>query len=292
MYHANLLASLALVFAANKPPVCWSIHHNNLSPLYNKKGTILVAKLGAWLSGFFPSVIICVSADVEARHAEAGYALGKMTVIENGIDTEAFRPMPEYNKPLHTLLGLDVHQKIIGYFGRYDPLKNQAGLIAAFGKWLADTGHNNVHLVMAGKDVDNTNQELYSVIEAYDMAGKVHLLGPRGDMPVMMNSIDLFFNASRGESFSLVLAEAMACGKPCVTTIEGDPSGMVPASWARIPADSLGEGFKWVNRFLFENGGSHQEHVPGRSDIVSRFSIDSTVAAYELLYKRYRITNF
>ena len=46
-------------------------------------------------------------------------------------------------------------------------------------------------------------------------------------MPSVYNALDVLVSASRGEGFSNVIAEAMACGVACVVTDVGDSAWVV-----------------------------------------------------------------
>ncbi len=54
-------------------------------------------------------------------------------------------------------------------------------------------------------------------------------------MPQIYNSLDLLVSSSCGEGFSNAIAEAMACGVPCVVTDVGDSAQIVGGTGIVVP---------------------------------------------------------
>jgi len=81
---------------------------------------------------------------------------------------------------------------------------------------------------MAGKGVDEANAELQSRCRRLDLTGHVHLLGRRDDVDDLWQAVDVGVSPSEwGEGFPTAVAEAMACGVPCVVTDVGDSALLV-----------------------------------------------------------------
>ncbi len=66
MYHANLVGALAARLAGGIP-VVWGIHHSALDPRVDKRRTVLVNRVCAFLSRRFPARIVCCSEASRAR---------------------------------------------------------------------------------------------------------------------------------------------------------------------------------------------------------------------------------
>lgn len=134
-----------------------------------------------------------------------------ITIIPNGIDLEHFKanPRPVAGSP-----------KTILFVGRLERRKGVKYLLRAF-KLLTETDAD-VRLLIAGAGPDRTRLEL--MIEELDIP-RVELLGYISDAQKveLLSTADLFCSpALYGESFGIVLLEAMASGLPAVA---GDNPG-------------------------------------------------------------------
>ena len=77
----------------------------------------------------------------------------------------------------------------------------------------------DLHLVLAGAR-GWWYEALFRLIESLDLAEVVHLPGyvPEADLPLWYNAAAAFAYPSSYEGFGLPVAEALACGRPVVTT--------------------------------------------------------------------------
>lgn len=233
MYHADLLGGMFAYFARIRC-VCWGIHHTSLEPDKSKSTTILIAKLCAWLSKWVPQKIICCAHKAADAHAALGYDASKLVIIPNGYELAVFQPNPTARERLRAEWNLSDSLPLIGMVGRFHPMKDHAGLIAALER-VAAAGMD-FHCLLVGAGMEETNPALKDSIDSAGLGDRVHLLGRRDDIPSVMCALDIHVLSSFGEAFPNVLAEAMACGTPCVTTDVGDAAMIVgETGWVTSP---------------------------------------------------------
>jgi len=212
------------------------------------------------------------------------YHADNSCVIPNGIDVEQFGPSPKAYFKLRKDLHLGSSAVMIGLLGRYHPVKDHANFLRAAASVVAVKPDS--HFLLAGSGVDEKNQELIRLIDEQNLTGRVHLLGEREDTADLMAALDIFALSSFEESCPNVIGEAMACGVPCVVTdvgdaalIIGDTGRVVPSGNSPALATALIE--------LLELGhvGRRALGVTARTRVMELFTLESSVAQYESLYK-------
>jgi glycosyltransferase involved in cell wall biosynthesis len=190
-------------------------------------------RLGGYLS-FLPSQIISCSEVARDVHIAQHYRKEKFVVIPNGFDSELFRPDFSQREQFIIQLGLDPSAKLVGIIGRYDPQKDFPTFIQAAG--IISASMNAVHFLLCGQDLDDNNAALQDLITQAGIQDKVHLLGRRSDIQKIHQSLDVLVSSSAyGEAFPNVVAEAMACGVPCVVTDVGDAGALVGETGLVVP---------------------------------------------------------
>ena len=246
MYHADLIGGI-VARLARIPTVCWGIRHGNLDPVKTARSTILTVRVCAWLSHWLPDAIVSCSVQAAAIHQTLGYAREKFTIIPNGYNLVELAPDSEVRAQLRREWGINDKTILLGMLARYDPQKDHASLVNALR--LVKHKKASFQCVLVGAEINANNHELCRLIESQGIKDNVLLLGPRRDIPGIMNALDIHvLSSSFGEAFPNVLAEAMACGTPCVTTdvgdaalIVGDTGWVVPPSNSELLANAISE---------------------------------------------------
>lgn len=244
MYHADLVGGVVARLAGVKA-VCWGVRNSNLMPGVTKRSTIWVATACGFLSRVVPSCIVSCSQHAVEVHRKLSYSATKFVVVPNGYNLSLLGPDPESRERVRAEWGLEDDMPLFGMVARFDPQKDHANLIAALAQLKGLGWDFRCALIGVGLNADNT--ELVHLLEDHGVRDRVLLVGRRSDIPAVMNALDVHVLSSRfGEAFPNVLAEAMACGTPCVSTdvgdaafIVGDTGWIVPPSDPRVLADQL-----------------------------------------------------
>ena len=284
MYHADLLGGI-VARLAGVSRVFWGIRNSILEPGKSRRSTIYVARLCAFLSHWVPSKIVCCANKSAEVHADLGYAQQKLVVIANGYDLGRFSPDRIARNRLRSEWGVDAGMPLLGMVGRFDPFKDHKNLIEALGQ-LRQSGRA-FQFVLVGNGLSETNRELAGWIDAQNLRDQIILLGPRSDIPAVMNALDLHVLSSSAEAFPNVLSEAMACGTPCVTTDVGDAALIVSETGWVVPAynpQALAQAMASALSIRVDAPVWTKRQQAAREHIEANFSLDAMVRAYQAVW--------
>lgn len=285
MYHADLIGGL-VAKSLGVRKVFWNLRHSNFDSNHTKSSTIKIAKLNAKMSKVLPNKIICCAEGAVEAHTDLGYEKDKIVVIGNGYDLNTFKIDNDARKIIRN--ELDIGKKpVLGMVGRYDPQKNHKGLIEALGV-VKKEGYN-FDLILVGRDLNRDNKILLKAIREHDLFEEVHLLDQRNDIPSVMNALDIHvLSSSYGEGFPNVIAEAMACGTPCIATDIGDSKIIVNEYGSIVEPNNTKELSSAImsNLDLMKNETVWNNLVlSSRRHITENFSIENMVASYRNVWE-------
>jgi glycosyltransferase involved in cell wall biosynthesis len=145
------------------------------------------------------------TAEHEYRHLRALGLRQPVAVIPNGIEAPGTAPRKSTDGP-----------RTILFVGRIYPVKGLLNLVAAWGKVRAD----GWKIVIAGPDQAGHQAEVQRAIADAGLEGFFEFPGPVHDAAKwdLYRAADLFVLPSFTENFGMVVAEALACGVPVITT--------------------------------------------------------------------------
>lgn len=149
----------------------------------------------------------------------------RISVIHPGIDCDKFKPAEKSDDAIKKFSLSQEKAKIL-FVGRLVPEKGIFDLLYAFSALLKNT--KNVELLIVGSGSKEIKNEIFKLFTKLNIVDSVKFLGsaPYSVMPQIHNLADVFCLPSVetktwAEQFGYSMAEAMACGKPVVSTCTG-----------------------------------------------------------------------
>jgi phosphatidylinositol alpha-mannosyltransferase len=214
-----------LVVAGARAPLVGTFH------VHRESGHGLYALWRGALRPLIRRLRARIAVSDSARRTVSTHFPGDYEIVPNGIDVDDFRrarPRPR---------ALASGRRVVLCVGRLEPRKGVDGLIRAMA--LVRTAVPDVLLVIAG---DGPERAALAALAGDN--GDVQFAGRVTDveLPSYVQAADIVCSpALGGESFGIVLLEAMACAKPIVASrIEGYEALVGPAGCARLvtPGDA------------------------------------------------------
>jgi len=217
-----------------------------------------VAKI--FFTPVWKKIKVAIAVSETAKKLMEPYFKGDYEIIPNGVDTERFKQDGERHEIYSKING-----KTVLFVGRLEPRKGPDLLLKAFISRKKDFEKENVHLIFAG---EGPLKESLMKMVPEGLKNRVHFLGfvPFEDLPKIYRGADVYTSpAIGGETFGLVLVEAMASGVPVVAAnnegyinvIKDGENGMLvnvrdPNNYAEALLKVLRDGS--LRRKLIENG--------------------------------------
>ena len=221
-------------------------------------------------------LVIVNSGASGTHHAALGYPRARMRVIPNGIDTRRFSFDAEDRARLRQEWRIPDDALLVGLVGRLDLMKDHPTFLKAAAKLASRNAC--WHFVCVGEGDPEYAVTLEAQAAALGLQGRLIWAGPRGDMPAVYSALDLLASTSYGESFPNVIAEAMACGRPCVVTDVGDSARIVGACGAAVAArnpEAFAAAVESMLRVLTDDEAARAMHEAARARIVETYSLET-----------------
>lgn len=273
MYHADFIG-LLLGRLLGVKNVIWNIRSTKFNFEDGSWHAVIIRKICALLS-FLPEKIINCSQISINEHIRIGYKESKFVYIPNGYDLSQL-----YFDRTKSLLK-ESNKLTIGIVGRNNPLKDFLNFFSALKIIAKEHIASQLKVVVVGRDVSDEYSKF--IDEAYPI--ELSFWGECSDMLAVYNSFDFLALSSKSEAFPNVIAEAMACGKPCVSTDVGDAKIIIgDTGFVVSPSNhnELASGLRQM--ILLGSVGINELGKKARERIKTNYSLVQMVSKYEKLY--------
>ena len=207
------LASLASYFS----PSAKLVFYQQMDSRHNKRDfwhTWIFSTLSLWITltrGMRENVLACTR-----------MAGKKVKVVPLGTDVHRFDPSLFGQREARSFFGLPHDKKIIGVLGRLDPGKGQEVLLRAVPE-VAKRNPEVLFVIAGDETAGEPGYKTYLEKLCHEIGANRHVkfLSFTDDVPRLMAALDIFVLPSFGETFGLVVIEAMAMEKPVIATNAG-----------------------------------------------------------------------
>ena len=187
--------------------------------LSNKLPLLKALWLKLFIKPFSKSINWQASSYLEENDIKRRFPNARVEIINDGVDFSSFQQFNKYEKNAllekYTNTQFKAISNIFFSMGRLHAIKAFDVLIDAFSLFIKED--TNAKLIIAGGD-DGVGEKLKQQIIDLKLQDSVFLIGAVDfeDKKTLLNNCDYFTLASEFESFGIVVAEALACGKPIV----------------------------------------------------------------------------
>lgn len=148
----------------------------------------------------------------------------RMTILYSGVDTTRFNPNAD-GQVLRAELGLVADTPLVAMLARFQSVKGHE-VFQAMVRRVAES-HPSAQFIVAGENTHTRADETYKAGILSNaqtdplLRGRLHYIGFRADTERVLAAADVVVSSSHFESYGMAIVEAMACGKPVVSTANG-----------------------------------------------------------------------
>jgi glycosyltransferase involved in cell wall biosynthesis len=231
---------------------------------------------------------LVVNSEAAARELAAiGVPSERVLYIPNCVDTGKFTPTGAVDGL--SAFGIEAGQRVVGIVANLRRVKNHDLFIAGMAHVIAH--HPNVRALIIGQPIPAEPlypDHLRALIARHGMEGRIIMAGFSDHVPTQMRRMDVICMTSHNEGMPNAVLEAMAVGKPVVSTRVGGVTDLITDRVTGMlidPGDV--DGFVEAVECVLDN--PDQARVMGAAALAriqSGYRCDQVAAAFDALYKQ------
>jgi glycosyltransferase involved in cell wall biosynthesis len=284
---AGTLGRLATVvvhpFRRHRPLVVHTFHGHVFEGYFSGAANLAVRSVERMLARV-TDIVVTISPrqrdDIVARFGVASET--QTVVVPLGLDLDALLMLPASAPDLRAALGIGDGEIVIGYAGRMVAVKDLETLLRAFAR--ASAAVPALRLVLAGDGPERAAAE--ALAATLGIAGRTHFLGWTDDLPRFYATTDFCALSSLNEGTPVAAIEAMAAGRPVVSTAVGGVADVVDQGITGVlvgarDVPAMSEAFL---QLATDEGLRHRMGAAGRARALVRYSHARLVDDIERLY--------
>jgi len=207
--------------------------------------------------------------------------INKIVTIPNGIELDLFNKPVDKNL-IKKQIGIMDSKKVIGIIAKDSKVKNISLFIETAKALLEQEA--DICFVLIGHELDEGKKEKW--LKNFPLKNRFFFLGTREDIPKLLSIFDVFVLTSFSEGLPGVIIEAMAAGKPVVSTGVGGCPELVSngKNGFLVPSNNKNELIKAIKAILNDKEMAIAMGKAGRKFIEENFSMGKMVRETEELY--------
>lgn len=218
LIYANSQKAFVVACAATlfrRRPILWHLHDIMTREHFSDANIRLTVALGNHVA----HRVVAVSRAAARSFIEHGGCEDKVHIVYPGMDPSPYLAPTERDiAAVRLALGVGDHP-LVGSFSRISPWKGQHVLLEALARL------PGVHALLVGGVLfgeDAYAASLHERARALGVSDRVHFLGYRDDVPLLMRSVDVVVHSPvAAEPFGRIMVEALLAGRPLVAARAG-----------------------------------------------------------------------
>lgn len=281
MTHGNFASVLAYFILSGRPSLFWNIRQT----VYKLKHEYILTRflfLINILLSRLPNGIISNAKISIKQLIKFGYKNDSFILIPNGFDTNYWKPDYKLRQIERNKLKFNDNDFVLGYVGRYHPMKNIKFLLESFHK--LSQQNSKIKLVIVGQHLNDFHINEKSIIDLIPQ-NQILIIDNTEDVKKYYNIFDLLILCSAwGEGFPNVLGEAMSSELCCISTPVGDSPDILEDVGYLVPLDDVDFLIEKVKNCMDNPEELNKLGRNARIKIINQYSMEKTINSYLNIY--------